>query len=592
MHHAQNTSNKIPIIFLFLFVQLIPYQLVIAESTEPENNTAFITISAPESVLAFLNQYFELPDKTITSTTAQLAFLRRAKREISELLATEGYFTPQIVLQGNWQNDTDIPVLSIEPGPLTKVSKVYIEFQGDIINNEPGQQAHIKKIRDLWPLAIGEPFRSVDWEQAKATLLSEINGEKYAAAYIVNSKAVVDPHNSLAELTLVIDSGPIFYFGELVISGLERYDEYAIKNFMLFRAGDPYTRKQLNDFQTALQDIPHFRSVSVDIEPDIAQHKAIPVQVLVTEMESRHFAIGAGFSSNNGARGELNFRNHNFLNQAWYLNSTLRLEQKRQTAFAGIDTLPNQNNIQYSLGANLQTTDIEGLETINQRVGLTRNYRTQTLLRQLGLTWQREEKRPSGAINQINTALVLNWQWRYHIVDDPLHIRKGNVVEIQVGGGSQQLFSEQDFIRSYGRYQSWWPIGKKDVFFLRGEAGYTLAQSRFGIPQEYLFRAGGIHSVRGYDFNSLGVREGNATVGGRALATGTVEYTRWFKPHWGAAFFADIGSAADRWERLDAFLGYGAGIRWRSPAGPFALDVARADKTGTIRFHFSLAVAF
>jgi len=71
-----------------------------------------------------------------------------------------------------------------------------------------------------------------------------------------------------------------------------------------------------------------------------------------------------------------------------------------------------------------------------------------------------------------------------------------------------------------------------------------------------------------------------------------MEYTRWFKPHWGAAFFADIGSAADRWQKLNAFLGYGAGIRWRSPAGPLALDIARADKTGTIRFHFSLAVAF
>ena len=590
MHHAQNTSNKISIFLLFLF--LIHGQLVIAESTESENGTAIITMTAPESILAFLNQYFKLPDKAITSTTARLAFLRRAKKEISELLATEGYFTPVVVLQGNWHDDTDIPILSIEPGPLTKVSEVNIEFQGDIINNEPGQQADMKRIRDSWPLSTGEPFRSNDWEQAKATILSKIKGDKYAAAYIVDSKAVVDPHKSLVELTIVIDSGPVFYFGELMISGLERYDESAIKNFMLFRAGDPYTRKQLNDFQTALQDIPHFRSVSVDIEPDISQHQAIPVQVLVTEMEARHFAIGAGYGSNNGARGELNFRNHNLFEQAWYLNSTLRIEQKRQTVFTGIDTLPNQNNIQYSLGANLQTTDIEGLETINQRVGLTRNYRTQELLRQIGLTWQREEKRPSGAINQINTALVLDWQWRYHIVDDPLHIRKGHVAEIQVGGGSQQLLSEQDFVRSYGRYQGWWPVGEKDVFFLRGEAGYTLAQSRFGIPQEYLFRAGGIHSVRGYDFNSLGVREGNATVGGRVLATGTMEYTRWFKPHWGAAFFADIGSAADRWQKLNAFLGYGAGIRWRSPAGPLALDIARADKTGTIRFHFSLAVAF
>ncbi len=592
MHNAQNTYSRCFLFFLFIIVLLVHSKLATAESTEPENDVAIVTISAPESILEFLNQYFELPDKALTNATAQQAFLRRAQSEIRELLATEGYFTPKIVLEGDWHDDAPVPVISIDPGPLTRISAINLEFQGDIANKKHEQLEHLKKLRDSWQLEINEPFRSTDWEQAKAALLSEIAHDKYAAAHIISSKAVVDPDNGLAELTVVIDSGPIFYFGELEITGLERYDDSIIRNFMLFRAGDPYKRELLHIFQIALQGIPHFKSVSVSIEPDIAQHKAIPIQVVVSEMESQRIAMGAGFSSNNGARGEVNFRNHNFLNRAWYLNSTLRLEQKRQTVFAGVDTLPNQNNIQYSLGASLQRTDIEDLETINQRVGLTRNYRTRTLLNQIGLTWQREEKRPSGATNQINAALVLDWRWRYHLVDNPLHIRRGSVAEIQIGGGSQHVFSEQDFIRSYGRYQSWWPIGKEDVFFLRGEAGYTLAQSRFGIPQEYLFRAGGIHSVRGYDFNSLGVREGNAVVGGRTLATGTMEYTRWFKPHWGAAFFADIGSAADRWQKMHAFLGYGAGLRWRSPAGPLALDVARAHETGTIRFHFSMAVAF
>lgn len=75
-----------------------------------------------------------------------------------------------------------------------------------------------------------------------------------------------------------------------------------------------------------------------------------------------------------------------------------------------------------------------------------------------------------------------------------------------------------------------------------------MAGSRFGIPQEYLFRAGGINSVRGYDFLSLGVHEGNAIVGGRTIATGTIEYTHWLIDQWGGAVFTDIGSAADSWK--------------------------------------------
>ena len=186
----------------------------------------------------------------------------------------------------------------------------------------------------------------------------------------------------------------------------------------------------------------------------------------------------------------------------------------------------------------------------------------------------------------------MDWRWRRQIVDDPLNIRRGNVTEIRIGGGSQQLLSTQDFVHTYASHQIWWPVGSQDVIFLRAEVGYTLASSRFGIPQEYLFRAGGIQSVRGYDFKSIGVQEGNAIVGGRTMATGTIEYTRWITHQWGAAAFADIGSAADSWQKMHPFIGYGGGVRWRSPAGPIALDLARAHETGTLRFHFSMAVAF
>ncbi|HNP51525.1 MAG TPA: BamA/TamA family outer membrane protein, partial [Nitrosomonas nitrosa] len=52
------------------------------------------------------------------------------------------------------------------------------------------------------------------------------------------------------------------------------------------------------------------------------------------------------------------------------------------------------------------------------------------------------------------------------------------------------------------------------------------------------------------------------------------------------------GDAADSWQSFNPSLGYGSGIRWRSPAGPFALDLARRHDTGTLRVHFSIAVAF
>ena len=147
-------------------------------------------------------------------------------------------------------------------------------------------------------------------------------------------------------------------------------------------------------------------------------------------------------------------------------------------------------------------------------------------------------------------------------------------------------------MRSYVRQQFWFPVGEADVISIRGEGGYTSATSRLGIPQEYLFRAGGAQSVRGYGYQVLGVQEGAAIVGGRALVTGSVEYTHWFGGDWGMAMFADSGGAAENMKALYVSTGYGLGLRWRSPAGPLALDVAQNQKTKSMHVHFSIAVVF
>lgn len=577
---------------VLLLLAIIPGITAAQDTVSSMQDSTAVIVSAPENIKAFLGKYIKFPAEPFADDNAEKAFLYRAQKEIRSLLATEGYFSPSLSISHQTRNQATIPEIKIDPGALTRIGTVSITFHGEITRENKEYQKRVEQLRAAWPLKTGLPFRSAEWEQAKATLISDITQEAFAAAAITASQASVDPDNARADLSITIDSGPVFYLGEIQITGLERYDPTRIIHLAPFKTGDAYRRDLLHLFQIALQKGPQFSTVSVSITPDITQHQSVPVQVMLTEAQSQRFAFGAGYSSNNGARGEINYRNYNFMDRAWNLTSMLRLEQKRQTFFAGIDTLPDQNNINYSLGASLQMTDIENLKTTEEKVGITRNYQTPEIQMQFGLNWQRENKKPAGAINQINEALVLDWRWRRQIVDDPVNIRRGDVTEVRIGGGSEQLLSDQDFIRTYARHQSWWPVGSRDTVFLRAEIGYTLASSRFGIPQEYLFRAGGIQSLRGYDFKSIGVQEGDAVVGGRVMATGTVEYTHWLTQQWGVAAFADIGSAADRWQKMHPFLGYGGGIRWRSPAGPIALDLARGHETGTLRVHFSMAVAF
>lgn len=559
-------------------------KLVVPPSSRP------VIVSAPDSVKDLLDSYFDLPDKTLGNENEQATFLRRAEREIGALLATEGYFTPRLTLQSPRLDGSQL--LKVETGPRTLVRAVDISYTGELAEEGAEQSARRAKLLAGWSMPVGTPFRSVDWESAKTALMANVGSTDYAFPQLQQSEAQVDVKTASAKLKIVIDSGRAYRFGKLQVNGLSRYDQDLITRQMRFHPGDPYRRDQLLSLQTRLQNMPQFSSVIVDLAPDEAGHEAAPVKVTIVEMKPRRVTLGLGYSDNYGGRGEINYQNHNFFNRALNLNNNLRLEQNRQTISSTVDTSPYEDGSVLSLGAVGEATHISGLLTARDKLSLTRSRTLGQIEHRVGLNFQQEHRKPDGGIRQITQAFVLDWQWHRRAIDDPLYPRSGNTTEIRIGGASQKVLSDKDFVRSYLRQQFWFPVGESDVVTIRGEGGYTSATSRLGIPQEYLFRAGGAQSVRGYGYQVLGVPEGAAIVGGRALVTGSIEYDHWFGGDWGMAVFADSGGAAENMKTLYVSTGYGLGLRWRSPAGPLALDVAQNQKTQSLHVHFSIAVVF
>lgn len=583
MAYISNLNRTLPARIL---CTLFSFALLTGTAHAQTTSAAF-TLSAPDSLQALLTAYFKLPAAPLPDDTARATFMHRAQREIGELLATEGYFTPTVTLHPAEPGGNQI--VEVLAGPRTRVSQLNVSYTGSLAS--PEHRERIERLRSAWELGVGEPFRSTDWEQAKASLLASVAQADYAAAQISVSQAEIDPVTASARLTVVIDSGPAFRFGDLQVSGLERYDKNMVLRQAPFHTGDPYRRSLLLTLQTRLQNMPQFASVIVNLSPDAATHQAAPVQVVMTEAKTRRVAVGIGYSSNNGARSEINYINHNFLGRALNFTSLLRLEQKRQTLSFGIDTQPDDNGYLLSWGIGSEATQIEGLKTLRNKLGVTRSRTRGEIEIQTGIHWQQENLNPAGGLQKTTQALVPDWQWHRRAVDDLLYPRLGTVSELRLGGGSRHLMSSQDFLRSYARQQIWWPVGERDSLSLRGEAGLTAAPSRLGIPQEYLFRAGGSQSVRGYAYQSLGVQDAAAIVGGRVMLTGSVEYIHWLNHNWGAAVFTDTGGVSDVMRTLRLSTGYGSGVRWRSPVGPLALDLAWGQASRALQLHFSLAVA-
>ena len=581
--------NHVRLFFLVMVCACLTPQLALAKGS----SIPAVNLIAPETVREVLAKYFVLPDTLLKNENERAIFMRRAQREIPELLATEGFFSSKVALR----SVTPAGVLELEvmPGQRTLVTEVNIEFSGDLSLPQAQRAARVQQLRAAWSLQPGMPFRATAWDEAKAELLAQVASRDYAAARLVESSAQVDPGKASASLHVVVDSGPRFLFGELQISGLERYEKFLVSKRAGFSPGQPYDRKLLLAFQNHLQSMPQFSSVLVNFDTNIAGNNAgpltVPVKVTIIEAQSHKISLGIGYSTNNGVRNQINYQSYNFLNQAWTQTFTLMSEQNNQTVSTVINTQPDPLGYTLTWNASGGKTLIQGLETLGAKAGVTRSRNLFDIESGLGLNWEQERQIPLGGIRESAQALVLDWHWNRRSVDNPLFPMSGTLTQLLLGGASKSAFSYQDFVRGYFRQQIWLPLGERDVVTLRIEGGYTAATSSLGIPQDYLFRVGGTQTVRGFAYQSLGILDGDAIVGGRVMATGSAEYTHWFGK-WGAALFSDAGGVADVLPELRMSQGYGIGARWRSPVGPLALDFAHGKGQPGVRVHFSVEVAF
>lgn len=547
-------------------------------------------LQAPEDVIGLLERF--LPDEQIQpgedEDSARLGLIRRVREKASELLATEGYFSPRIT-----QVAGGTPLVIVEPGPRTLVATLDIRFKGALAE-DPAFQPQIERFRKRWGLKIGEPFREEDWAEAKENLLRRIQTNNFVAAQMTGSAADIDPERAEAHLVVEVDSGPAYVLGVMRVEGLTDYSLSLLERYKPPQAGENYSLTRLQEFQAALQGTPYFSYVEVSADLEHADQGVVPVRVVLQEAKPRRIGAGIGYSSNTGGRLDLSFREANFLGRAWLLNSGLRLEEKQRAIFADVFLPPDLAGRRDSFGGIIETSHLNYLLIRRQAIGVARFTKRGDIETRIGLSAQNETSQGDDAEASRKKALALDWQWTRRKLNNLLDPRDGHSLSLRLSGASRLLLSDSNFLRTWGRGALWIPLGsRRDILSLKAEGGYTFARMRRNVPQEFLFRAGGAQSVRGYDYLSLGVKEGQATVGGRYLFSGSAELTHWFpSSSWGAAAFVDAGNAGDSLSQMQPRVGSGFGARWRSPAGPFALDVAYGWHDRRVRAHLSIALAF
>lgn len=538
--------------------------------------------------------------------------VKAAPEQARTLIATEGYYNPKISAGLDTSSATPVARIIVDAGAPVTVGDVELVMQGFEPVAGSAKPYDSADLRRRWSLPVGQRFRQEDWEAAKRGLLRQVMQARYPRAQLVESSAMVDPDVNRALLRVVIDSGPEARFGELKIEGLKRYPASIITNLNRIKPGEEYNEATMQAFQARLQDTGYFSGVEVttdvsdtlaeDIEKAVDEDKAaasqppaenpvtLPVLVRVTENKQKNVSVGLGVSSNTGYRAQLTYDDLNVFGLR--MKSNIIMETKRQTARADFYFPTTPKGYNDSFGAGFERTDLNGDVTAVSTIAARRAWGTPLLERSLTLEYLSEQRSLPGQPDRRSQIVPLTFSLTKRRLDNLLQPTRGYVLNAQVGGAILPFLTDERFIRASTRFVNYRPMGDAGTLVLRGEAGALGSRQKAGVPETFLFRAGGDQSVRGYGYQQLGVREGEAIVGGRYLLTGSAEYQYWFKPPWGVAFFVDAGNAADSLKELKPKAGYGIGARWRSPVGPINVDVAYGQAVKKARLHFSLGFTF
>ena len=568
-------------------------------STTPRTFT--VTWEAPEPLRKLFQQHLPppRPEAGERRRGSLRPWIRDVRRRVPEIAASEGYFSTAVDVEFA-DEERSRAVVKVNPGTRTLVDKVDIQFKGHLAGEGAELEARRQALRESWTLKPGSPLRSSDWDVAKTRLAEELVDVDYAAGQLAESEALVDAESSKASLRLVLDSGPPFTIGDVEIQGIEKYSEAVVRRLVDLKRGERYSAKRLQDLQRLIQEGPWFSSVVVEVERDRTVTQFVPVKMTVVERPRADVGLAVGYGTDDGARFEVAYRYRDLFDRGFDLQSSLRISQERQIGYAdvylppGLWSTTKRGAIPFkdSVGVLAEHSTIENLELTRVAVAGYRHFKLENFETRVGLSYQVERAEPEGAEERIKRALapIVAVTWRF--VDNIFDPTRGGVLNVQFAAGSKELASGNDFIKAYAQYQHWIPLGKMDQLLLRAEFGRNFTDDRTHIPEDFLYRAGGARSNRGYAFQSLGVQEGNAVVGGRVMTTGTVEYVHWLNDRWGAAAFVDVGDAKDSQEDLKPNVSYGVGARFKTPAGPFAIDLAYAQDPRKFRLAFSVTVAF
>ena len=509
----------------------------------------------------------------------------KANGEIATALQPYGYYRPQVTSSLTQRDDGVWQALyQVDPGPGIRITEFKLDVVGPL-QQDPDLQTLIESAAPV----TGTVLVHSAYDTFKSRLSGLASERGYVEARFTDARLEIDLNAYEARIYLGMDSGPRYRFGEVSLTQ-DVLDEELLQRYIPFQKGDPYSLNQVIALQQALNDSNFFQVVEISPGAPQRDTREIPIGVTLAPRKRHRYDFGVGYGTDTGARARFGWRMPRVNRSGHRIDSSVEVSEIGYDVRANyrVPVLnPRTDQLVYTVSKEKEDTDTN--ESVLSSIGVSLNHNRGEWRETLALNYQLESFTVADTSGD-SALLIPSVAWSRVWGNDFINALDGLRFDIGVGGGSEQLFSDTDFLQLRGGLKFIYSFSPNNRVLLRGGFGTTETPDFDQLPSSIRFFAGGSQSVRGYAYESLGPTDENGNVvGGKNLLTGSVEFEHYFHSKWGVAVFLDAGNAIDDLKD-DLEQGAGFGVRWKSPVGPVRVDLANAISSDELgwRLHISI----
>ncbi len=180
-------------------------------------------------------------------------------------------------------------------------------------------------LRGFSQVNVGSLYNAEALEKSVEDMQIEASRRGYAFA-IVRPRGDRNFETHTVTITFAIDEGPRTYIERINIRGNTRTRDYVIRREFDIAEGDAYNRALVDRAERRLKNLDFFKSVKITTEPGSSSDRVILV-VDLEEKSTGDFSVSGGYSTTDGALGEVSISERNFLGRGLFAKASVTYGQ-------------------------------------------------------------------------------------------------------------------------------------------------------------------------------------------------------------------------------------------------------------------------